>query len=49
MLLFLLVVIFPIKLYLPKNGLFLMLAAGRSGKKDDHGERKNVETEVTAG
>jgi hypothetical protein len=25
------------------------LAAGRSGKKDDHGERKHAETEVTAG
>jgi hypothetical protein len=26
-----------------------LLAAGKSGKKDDHGERKHAETEVTAG
>jgi hypothetical protein len=26
-----------------------LLAPGRSGKKDDHGERKLAETEVTAG
>jgi hypothetical protein len=26
-----------------------LLAAGRSGKKDDRGERKHAETEVTAG
>jgi hypothetical protein len=26
-----------------------LLVAGRSGKKDDHGERKRAEMEVTAG
>jgi hypothetical protein len=37
------------KIVSDRDTKFTLLAAGRSGKKDDHGERKHAEMEVTAG